>query len=129
MQAKPDRYRQSLERFKKVSAERERSKAASTRKFASSPHRFVQCAHRETSSVIVPTVSSERRAYIPMGFLDNGTVISNAGQRNLWSRALAVRADPVAHAHGVGPGGGGTSEIGLRVLGGLGLQHFSGAAD
>lgn len=54
------------------------SAAASTRKFADEPHRFVQKAHKETSAVIVPRVSSERRDYVPMGFLSPGVVISDA---------------------------------------------------
>jgi hypothetical protein len=65
-------------RFDAVSDFRRRSEAQSTRQFATQPHRFVQRAHQETSSIIVPRVSSQRRDYIPMGFLDRGTVISDA---------------------------------------------------
>lgn len=42
------------------------------------PHSFLQRAHRETPSIIVPRHSSERRDYVPMGFLDKRTVISDA---------------------------------------------------
>lgn len=66
------------QRFDRVTASRDASSAASTKAFASQPHRFVQRAHRDGTSIIVPSVSSERREYIPMGFLDSGTVISNA---------------------------------------------------
>jgi len=45
---------------------------------ANRPYRFLQPAHRETASIIVPGHSSELREYIPMGFLDQRTVISNA---------------------------------------------------
>ncbi len=45
---------------------------------ANRPYRFLQRAHKETSSIIVPIHSSEERDYIPMGFLDENTVISNA---------------------------------------------------
>jgi hypothetical protein len=44
---------------------------------ADRPYRFLQRAHREGTSIIVPEVSSERREIIPMGFLDSSTVISN----------------------------------------------------
>ena len=54
------------------------SAASSTRAFADMPHRFVQCAYQHTSSIIIPAVSSERRPYIPIGFLDEDTVISNS---------------------------------------------------
>ena len=64
-------------RLGKVRAFRKSSVASSTQRHAVTPHRFVQCAHRETPSIIVPSVSSERREYLPMGFLDGGTVISN----------------------------------------------------
>lgn len=65
-------------RLDRVRLFREGSKAASTRKHAATPHRFVQLAHEETSSIIVPGVSSQTREYVPMGFLDERTVISNA---------------------------------------------------
>lgn len=45
---------------------------------ADRPYRFLQRAHKETAAIIVPRVSSERREYIPMGFLGPDTVISDA---------------------------------------------------
>ena len=65
-------------RLSRVRASREASNAASTRAYAGSPHLFVQRAHRPGTSIIVPRVSSERREYVPMGFLDEETVISDA---------------------------------------------------
>ncbi len=64
-------------RFDGVHAARLASKAGSTSGFASQPHRFVQRAHRDASAIIVPGVSSERRPYVPIGFLGPDTVISN----------------------------------------------------
>lgn len=49
-----------------------------SKKFAGEPHRFLQRSYKFTDSIIVPSVSSERRPYIPMGFLGPETVISNA---------------------------------------------------
>lgn len=66
------------ERFEIVRRERAKSPAASTHDAASTPWRFVQRAHREGASIVVPLHSSERREIIPMGFLDSATVISNA---------------------------------------------------
>ncbi len=66
------------ERMKKVAEFRAKSKAKSTQDYASRPYRFVQISYKPTNSIIVPGVSSERREYIPIGFLDKNTVISNA---------------------------------------------------
>jgi hypothetical protein len=67
------------ERFRAVAGERLRSRAGSTYEFAQQPHRFVQRAHRDTNAVIVPKVTSERREYVPMGFLGPDTVVSDKG--------------------------------------------------
>ena len=48
------------------------------RKLAARSHQFREFVETSTSSIIVPAVSSERREYIPMGFLDENTVISNS---------------------------------------------------
>ena len=66
-----------MERFEIVRRERAKSPADSTREAANTPWRFVQRAHREGTSIIVPGLSSERRVIVPMGFLDSSTVISN----------------------------------------------------
>lgn len=56
---------------------RKSSKAKTTNGYASIPHKFAQRAHKETNAIIIPAVSSERRKYIPLGFVDNRTIISN----------------------------------------------------
>lgn len=61
-----------------VASERSKSKAGSTAAYAAQPHRFVQISYKPTDSIIVPSVSSARRAYIPFGYLGPDTVISNA---------------------------------------------------
>ncbi|MGJ9505333.1 class I SAM-dependent DNA methyltransferase [Actinotignum sp. GS-2025c] len=65
-------------RLERVRAERLRSKAPSTVEFAEQPHRFKQRSYKPTDSIIVPSVSSERRDYVPIGYLSPDTVISNA---------------------------------------------------
>lgn len=64
-------------RLQGVRAARE-SGSTTAKGMADRPYRFLQRAHRDGTSIIVPAVSSERREYIPMGFLDSNTVISNA---------------------------------------------------
>lgn len=66
------------ERLDKVREFRLQSDASSTVAYAEKPHRFVQIAYKPTNSIIVPRVSSERRDYIPIGYLAEDTVISDA---------------------------------------------------
>ena len=56
---------------------RKMSKREATNKLAKFPYRFAEVRHINSESIIIPSVSSERRDYIPMGFLDDDTVISN----------------------------------------------------
>ena len=66
------------ERVEQVRVFRSASKDAATRKHAKHPFRFRDTNVGENGSIIVPRVSSERREYIPMGFLGPDTVISDA---------------------------------------------------
>jgi hypothetical protein len=55
------------------------SKAGSTRDFAKVPYRFVQIQGIALhSTLIVPRVSSERRAYLPVGLLDATTIVADS---------------------------------------------------
>jgi hypothetical protein len=67
-------------RLKKIKALRSASTEKSTRAMADFPHKYYFLAHKETNSIIIPRTSSENRDYIPMGFLDEKTVISDAAQ-------------------------------------------------
>jgi hypothetical protein len=81
------------QRLTLVAESRIESDAASTRLFAKQPHRFVQIAGSAKESVIVvPRVSSENRAYLPVDYLPSNFVV---GDRNfalydapLWNIAL-----------------------------------------
>ncbi len=53
------------------------STAASTRKFAKIPSSFCQIAQPSTNYLIVPGVSSERRYYVPIGFMEPETIANN----------------------------------------------------
>ena len=66
------------ERIEKVKQHRLASDREATKILAKNPHRFAEARFKNTNSIIVPATSSERRAYIPMGFLDNSTIISNS---------------------------------------------------
>ena len=57
-----------------------KSKAESTVLYADRPYLFKQRAHKETTSILVPGVSSEKRKYIPIGIFNNDTIIANTAQ-------------------------------------------------
>lgn len=64
-------------RLEAVSTFRERSVADTTVEFARFPNRFKQIAYKPTESVVMPSVSSERRPYVPIGYVDANTVVSS----------------------------------------------------
>lgn len=64
-------------RLNNVRLLRAESPKLATQSFADKPHKFTEIRHRNTQSIIVPSVSSERREYIPIGFLTEDTIISN----------------------------------------------------
>lgn len=42
------------------------------------PHRFIQNTYTSADAILIPRVSSERREYIPMGYVDKDTIISDS---------------------------------------------------
>ncbi len=65
------------ERLKKVKEFRENSTRKDTRELANNPSQFAFVSHNETEYVIIPSVSSERRKYIPIGFMPSNVIASN----------------------------------------------------
>ncbi|RAV32221.1 DNA methyltransferase [Corynebacterium heidelbergense] len=65
------------DRFRRVAENRKKSPRKEVIAAATRPWQFEVCSYRSTNSIIVPSVSSERRKYVPMGFLGPDTVISN----------------------------------------------------
>ena len=49
-----------------------------TRKFADYPYQFMEIKQPVTDYILVPATSSERRRYIPMGYVDKNVIASNA---------------------------------------------------
>ena len=68
------------ERVEKVKILRLASSDSGAQELAQFSHRFRDTKTTKTSSIIVPRTSSERRKYIPFGFLSNETIISDAAQ-------------------------------------------------
>ncbi|SKC19744.1 DNA methyltransferase [Dyadobacter psychrophilus] len=66
-----------LSRLEKVKQFRLASTAEPTRKAASTPGRFFFVSQPKTEYILIPEVSSERRKYIPIGFMRPEVVSSN----------------------------------------------------
>ena len=98
------------QRVEKVRATRLVSSAAPTREKANTPHLFFFISQPKTRYIAVPQVSSERRRYIPMGFLSPDTIASNlisiipsdslyifgvltSNVHNAWMRVVAGRLE------------------------------------
>lgn len=65
-------------RLVQVRSFRSKSRKADTRRLASTPYRFGQSRHQESTAILVPRHSSERRQYVPLGFVDEFTVIADS---------------------------------------------------
>lgn len=94
-----------IERTKQV---RLKSKDKAGRELAKRPYQFREYFKREGDAILVPSVSSERREYIPIGYVGADTVISNLAyavydaelwlfgvltskMHNIWVRAVGGR--------------------------------------
>lgn len=63
------------ERIEKTQIARMNSKRGSTNELSSVPYKFAEIRHQQTDSIIIPSVSSEKREYIPIGFLNSENII------------------------------------------------------
>lgn len=66
------------ERVERVRAHRLASRRPTTHALAATPHRFAEPRHSPGSSILVPRHSSERRRYVPIGFVGESTVIGDS---------------------------------------------------
>lgn len=67
-----------LERVNAVRALRLNSKRGSTRKLADTPTRFEVENMPSSDYIVIPRVSSERRAYTPMGYVSSNVLVSDS---------------------------------------------------
>lgn len=65
-------------RFERVRNMRLNSSKVQTREQASTPYKFAEIRYDNSDCLVIPGVSSERREYIPMEYVDKDTVISNS---------------------------------------------------
>jgi len=66
-----------FDRVKKVREFRLNSKRISTKKFAETPQLFAEIRPTIKNFIAIPQVSSEKREYIPIGFLDENIIPTN----------------------------------------------------
>ena len=67
-----------LARLERVRAFRLASSAKPTVEKAETPHLFFFISHPETDYLLIPSTSSEKRKYIPIGYMDKDTISGNA---------------------------------------------------
>ncbi|EPN3958561.1 DNA methyltransferase [Vibrio alginolyticus] len=64
------------ERFEGVKNARLASAKKATQEYSAKPYRFVEIRNRDTFKILVPTVSSSRREYVPIGYFDENTIVN-----------------------------------------------------
>ncbi len=69
-----------VKRIEKTELHRLNSKDAGTNRLAERSHQFRDRNTAKESQLIIPSVSSESRQYIPCGYLNNTTIVSNSAQ-------------------------------------------------
>ena len=67
-----------MERVESVRSFRLASVKAATREMADQPARFMEIKQPSSDYIMMPATSSEKREYIPMGFLSKDVIASNA---------------------------------------------------
>ncbi len=67
-----------MKRVEMVKSFRLSSVKEATRKAAEYPTRFMEIKQPQTDYILVPATSSEKRKYIPMGYVDKNVIASNA---------------------------------------------------
>lgn len=76
----PAVYRKNTEIMRRLEAVRQMrlaSSAAPTRALAEKPYLFFSTPQTDSNYLCIPEVSSERRRYIPIGFMDKAVIASN----------------------------------------------------
>lgn len=66
-------------RLEKVRKERAKSTKVSTQKMSAYPYKYTEDRFCNDASLFVPLTSSGARKYIPIGYLEKDTIVSNAG--------------------------------------------------
>ena len=68
------------EKINQIRQNRTSSKDKSYNELQDRPHQFRDLNETTLNSIVVPIVSSERRLYLPLSFVDNNTIVPNSAQ-------------------------------------------------
>ncbi len=94
------------ERIQRVYEHRFKSTRAATKRLADVPWRFAEVRYQETEAIVVPRHTSERRDYIPMGYVGPETVVGDSASAvygaSLWVFAVLTSRMHMAWARAVG---------------------------
>ncbi|GAA1050109.1 DNA methyltransferase [Arthrobacter russicus] len=107
-----DRYQEAATisslraRFERTADKRAESTKGPTKLLAQVPYRFGEIRYKPTESIIMPKVSSSRRDYIPVGYLDADSIINRSAfavyDADPWVLALLMSRSHVAWTGSVG---------------------------
>ena len=67
-----------MERLRNIKEFREKSPKAATRQCAETPALFQEIRQPDCNYLLIPSTSSERRSYVPIGYMDKNAIPSNA---------------------------------------------------
>lgn len=65
------------ERIEKVRQVRLASSGSQSQDKAGAAHRFVYCPHKDAIALVVPSITTDSRYYLPVGIVQSDTVVSN----------------------------------------------------
>lgn len=107
-----DKYQQAAAidslrvRFERTAAKRAESAKGPTKLLARVPYRFGEVRYQPTESIIMPKVSSSRRDYIPVGYLDADSIVNRSAfavyDAEPWVLAFLISRTHVAWTGAVG---------------------------
>lgn len=93
-------------RFERTAAKRAESTKGPTKLLAQVPYRFGEVRYKPTEAIIMPKVSSSRRDYIPVGYLDAESIINRSAfavyDAEPWVLSLLMSKTHVAWTGAVG---------------------------
>ena len=94
-----------MDRVHAVAIHRKSSKRQTTKELANAPAYFGEIRQPDRTYLLIPSVSSERRRYIPIGFMRprrHREQPRSAGSRR---EPVSLRRPVFRHAHGLGAAG------------------------
>ena len=105
------RMREVKTRVHAVAMHRKASKRAITKELANMPSCFGEIRQPDGPYLLIPRVSSERRRYIPIGFMRRDIIAGDAVLRALRRRSLSFWRPVLRDSHDMGAAGRRTAEV------------------